>query len=231
MALVTLADGTAERRGSQKLCSRNKPKKRSKRITVGEDKAMDTSDHIAALRRMNVTPHVAQNDSLTKTASGAAVSSTRARPSHLGYQISQTGWGTAQRTSGRGKLHGTMRKVLKHRGHPRWVSVVFTAQSHRLQSRAHSEAPSPPGGGVRPNPQERAQRDREPNNKGRTPSLPQVQQTASCRNVAMVELRMGAVTWAVRQRPVSHPRSSNRTCQSPASGSPTGFTPWHTTVQ
>ena len=29
---------------------------------------------------------------------------------------------------------------------------------------------------------------------------------------------MGAVTWAIRQRPVSHPRSSNRTCRSPASG-------------
>ena len=41
---------------------------------------------------------------------------------------------------------------------------------------------------------------------------------------------MGAVTWAIRQRPVSHPRSSNRTRRSPASGSPTGFTAWHTTV-
>jgi hypothetical protein len=66
-----------------------KQAKGSKRITVGEDKAYDTSDHIgliagvllshalsgelkavsivnAALRRMNVTPHVAQNDSLAK---------------------------------------------------------------------------------------------------------------------------------------------------------------------
>jgi hypothetical protein len=34
---------------------------------------------------------------------------------------------------------------------------------------------------------------------------------------------MGAVAWAMRQRSVSHPRSSNRTCRSPASGSPTGF--------
>jgi hypothetical protein len=34
---------------------------------------------------------------------------------------------------------------------------------------------------------------------------------------------MGAVTWATRQRPVSHPRSSNRTCGFPASGFPTGF--------
>ena len=34
---------------------------------------------------------------------------------------------------------------------------------------------------------------------------------------------MGAVAWAMRQRPVSHPRSSNRTCGATASGSPTGF--------
>jgi hypothetical protein len=45
---------------------------------------------------------------------------------------------------------------------------------------------------------------------------------------AMVESRMGAVAWAMRQRSVSHPRSSNRTCGFPASGSPTGFTVRHT---
>src|SRR5215211_2536890 len=39
---------------------------------------------------------------------------------------------------------------------------------------------------------------------------------------------MGAVAWAIRQRSVSHPRSSNRTCRSPASGSPTGFTARYT---
>jgi hypothetical protein len=43
-----------------------------------------------------------------------------------------------------------------------------------------------------------------------------------------VESRMGAVAWAMRQRSVSHPRSSNRTCAFPASGSPTGFTVKHT---
>ena len=63
--MVTQADGTAERRASEVMLK--KQAKGSKRITVGEDKAYDTSDHIAALRRMNVTPHVAQNDSLTKT--------------------------------------------------------------------------------------------------------------------------------------------------------------------
>jgi len=39
-----------------------------------------------------------------------------------------------------------------------------------------------------------------------------------------VESRMGAVAWAIWQRSVSHPRSSNRTCPIKASGSPTGFT-------
>ena len=43
-----------------------------------------------------------------------------------------------------------------------------------------------------------------------------------------VESRMGAVAWAMRQRSVSHPRSSNRTCGFPAYGSPTGFNVRHT---
>jgi hypothetical protein len=33
---------------------------------------------------------------------------------------------------------------------------------------------------------------------------------------------MGAVTWTIRQRSVSHPRSSHRTCGATASGSLTG---------
>ncbi len=43
-----------------------------------------------------------------------------------------------------------------------------------------------------------------------------------------VESRRGAVAWAIRHRPVSPPRSSNRTSGFPASGSPTGFTARHT---
>ena len=38
-----------------------------RRITVGEDKADDTADHVANLRALNVTPHVTQNDSITAT--------------------------------------------------------------------------------------------------------------------------------------------------------------------
>ena len=46
---------------------------------------------------------------------------------------------------------------------------------------------------------------------------------------APVESRMGAVAWAFGHRPVSHPRSSNRTCRFPASGFPAGFTARHAT--
>ncbi|TMJ91650.1 MAG: hypothetical protein E6G77_26015 [Alphaproteobacteria bacterium] len=59
---------------------KKKAKRSGRRITVGEDKAYDTSDHVAALREMNITPHVAQNDSLTRPASIAAAQSMGARP-------------------------------------------------------------------------------------------------------------------------------------------------------
>ena len=54
--MVTLADGTAERRASQ-IMLKAKAKEAGGRITVGEDKAYDTADHVAHLRAINVTPH------------------------------------------------------------------------------------------------------------------------------------------------------------------------------
>jgi hypothetical protein len=46
------------------------------RFTAGEDKAYDTADHVAYLRAINVTPHVKQNQAVTKTARPAIASST-----------------------------------------------------------------------------------------------------------------------------------------------------------
>ena len=111
--MVTQADGSAERRASEAMLK--KQAKRSKRITVGEDKAYDTSDHIAALRRMNVPSHVAQNDCFTKTGKRrrSAIDARTAR--HIGYQISQTCRKMAECIFGWGKQHGAMRKT-KHRG-------------------------------------------------------------------------------------------------------------------
>src|SRR5438046_9821000 len=75
---VTQASSIAERRASEAMLKK-KAKRSGRRITVGEDKAYDTSDHVAALREMNITPHVAQNDSL-RPASIAAAQSMGARP-------------------------------------------------------------------------------------------------------------------------------------------------------
>jgi hypothetical protein len=64
--MVTHANGTAERRASEiMLKARSKAARR--RITAGEDKAYDTADHVANLRACKITPHVTQNNSLTKT--------------------------------------------------------------------------------------------------------------------------------------------------------------------
>jgi hypothetical protein len=64
--MVTLANGTAERRASEVML-KARSKEAGHRITVGEDKAYDTADHVAKLRAMDVTAHVTQNDTVTKT--------------------------------------------------------------------------------------------------------------------------------------------------------------------
>ena len=111
---VTLADGTAERRASEAML-KTKSKEADHRITVGEDKAYDTADHVANLRALNVTPHVAQNDSLTKTGKRRSSAIDARTTRHIGYQISQTCRKMAECIFGWGKQHGTMRKT-KHRG-------------------------------------------------------------------------------------------------------------------
>ena len=75
--MVTLANGTAERRASQ-IMLKAKAKEAGGRITVGEDKAYDTADHVAHLRAINVTPHVTQNDCITQPASVVGAPSTDA---------------------------------------------------------------------------------------------------------------------------------------------------------
>jgi hypothetical protein len=59
------------------------------RLTVGEDKAYDTADHVAALREMRVTPHVAQNDSETKTGKRRRSAIDTRTTRHRGYRLSQ----------------------------------------------------------------------------------------------------------------------------------------------
>ncbi|UPJ59943.1 hypothetical protein IVB24_09790 [Bradyrhizobium sp. 192] len=72
---VTHANGTAERRASEVMLKARR-KAAARRITAGEDKAYDTADHVANLRAIGVTPHVTQNQAVTKPARTATAPST-----------------------------------------------------------------------------------------------------------------------------------------------------------
>ncbi len=82
---------------------------------VGEDKAYDTADHVANLRALNVTPHVTQNDSVTKTGKRRRSAIDRRTTRHASYGMSQSRRPMIECIFGWGKQHGTMRKT-KHRG-------------------------------------------------------------------------------------------------------------------
>lgn len=112
--LVTTANGTAERRASERMLAA-KAKAAGRRITVGEDKAYDTADHVAELRAANVTPHVTQNDGVTKTGKQRRSAIDRRTTRYDGYGMSQTRRAMIECIFGWGKQHGTLRKT-KHRG-------------------------------------------------------------------------------------------------------------------
>lgn len=79
-ARTTLATGTAERDASVAMM---KKLPRGRRSTLAGDKGYDTRAHVRKLRKLGVTPHVAQND---KGRSSAIDDRTT---THLGYEISQ----------------------------------------------------------------------------------------------------------------------------------------------
>ena len=112
--MVTHANGTAERRASE-IMLKAKSKAAGHRITAGEDKAYDTADHVANLRAINVTPHVTQNQAVTKTGKNRNSAIDERTTRHSGYGMSQSRRAMIECIFGWGKQHGTMRKT-KHRG-------------------------------------------------------------------------------------------------------------------
>jgi len=110
--MVTQANGTAERDASEAMLAAIPG---DRRLTVGEDKAYDTAEHVANLRRLNVTPHVAQNNSPTKTGRRRRSNIDNRTTRHKGYGMSQSRRAMIECIFGWGKQHGTMRKI-KHRG-------------------------------------------------------------------------------------------------------------------
>jgi len=120
--MVTHANGTAERRVSE-IMLKARSKAAGHRITVGEDKAYDTADRVTNLRALNVTPHVTQNQAVTKAGKtrNSAIGERTTR--HQGYGMSQSRRAMIECLFGWGKQHATMRKS-KHRGIAR-VAVGF----------------------------------------------------------------------------------------------------------
>lgn len=80
-ALLTQATGTAEREGALTMLRRRRGV--HKRSTLGADKAYDTKDFVEQCRKLDVTPHVAQNTTNRRSAIDGRVTH------HAGYAISQ----------------------------------------------------------------------------------------------------------------------------------------------
>ena len=112
--IVTHANGTAERRAAEQMLE-EKRKQAGRPITVGADKAYDTSDHVTALRDAGVRPHVTQNNATTKTGRQRKSAIDGPTTRHEGYRMSQSRRAMIECIFGYGKQHGTMRKT-KHRG-------------------------------------------------------------------------------------------------------------------
>ncbi|MGC2123530.1 MAG: IS5 family transposase [Xanthobacteraceae bacterium] len=112
--IVTSATGTAERRAAERML-KTKAREIGHRITAGADKAYDTTDHVANLRAINVTPHVTQNNGVTKTGKNRRSAIDERTTRHQGYGMSHTRRARIECIFGWGKQHGTMRKT-KHRG-------------------------------------------------------------------------------------------------------------------
>lgn len=113
---LTLATGTAERDAALAM---TKQIRGNKRLTLGGDKGFDTRDFIRQLRKIGVTPHVAQN---TERPGGSAIDQRTTR--HVGYAISQQKRKRIEQSFGWMKIIGMLKKV-KLRGLEK-VSWMFT---------------------------------------------------------------------------------------------------------
>lgn len=114
---LTVATGTAERNAAHEM-AKDIADRRKKNVTLGADKSYDTKDFVNNLRRLRVTPHVAQND--TNRSSAIDERTTR----HAGYEVSQRKRKLVEQIFGWLKTIGLMRKV-RHCGTER-IGWMFT---------------------------------------------------------------------------------------------------------
>jgi len=116
------ARGTAERKEALRLIDGRRP--RTRRITLGADKAYDVADFIAALRERNVTPHIAIDGHLTKTGKRRKTVIDARTTRHPSYAVSQIVRKRIEEPFGWIKTVALLRKT-RHRGTAR-VGWMFT---------------------------------------------------------------------------------------------------------
>jgi transposase len=119
---VTPADGYGERDAALAMLA----ERPGDRLTLGGDKGYDCREFVDELRRMQITPHVAQNTTNRRSALDGRT--TR----HPGYAISQRTRKRVEEVFGWMKTVGLLRK-LRHRGGPKvtWI-FRFTAAAYNL---------------------------------------------------------------------------------------------------
>jgi transposase len=109
-AMVTHADGTAERDAAGLMLDYElRKRRRGRRLrcrSVGADKAYDTRDFVQLLRNMNIRPHVAQN---LKRSGGSAIDVRTTR--HGSYSVSQRKRPLIEKAFGWMKQTGGIRKT------------------------------------------------------------------------------------------------------------------------
>lgn len=100
----TQATGRAEREAATEM-SKGVKRRRKSRVTLAADKSYDTGDFVHSVRKLHVTPHVAQNTS--NRSSAIDKRTTR----HAGYAISQQKRKLVEQIFGWLKTIGLMRKT------------------------------------------------------------------------------------------------------------------------
>lgn len=124
-AMVTIADGYAEREAALLMLA-DKQEDRSRRITVGADKAYDAKDFVVAARALNVTPHITKNDNGRR--SNMDGRTTR----HPGYSISLSCRWLVEKGFGWLKQTGSMRQVKLRGLHKVDAAFILQCAAHNL---------------------------------------------------------------------------------------------------
>jgi transposase len=132
-AILTHADGTAERDAALLMLHRQWRKRRRRGqhapMSVGADKAYDTQDFIQTARALHTRPHVAQN---LNRPGGSAIDQRTTR--HASYQLSQRKRPLIEKAFGWMKQTGGMRKTkLRGLAKVAWQFVMTSAAFNLLR--------------------------------------------------------------------------------------------------